>query len=158
MSSFAKAFLIGLVIVVVAVGAILVMQRGARMDLPGQMKVRTVATDENTALALVDLHLTNPSDYSFMVKTVTVILETKTGEFPTETISRIDAQRLFDAKPEAGPYHPTLYYKAIIPAHSTSDYTVAAQFSAPESILKDRKRFVVRIEEFNGKIVEYSEK
>jgi hypothetical protein len=158
MSNFAKAFAFGLVAVAVAVGAILFMQRGAHMVLPGTMKVRTVPTGDNDALAVVDLHLTNPSDYTFVVHNTTVTLETAAGEFPQGIISRADAQRLFDSMPEAGPFHSTLYTDAVIAPHTTADYTVVAQFSAPEKILKDRKRFVVRIDEINGKSIEFSEK
>jgi hypothetical protein len=155
---FRNALIIGIVVVTVAVGAILYMQRGAHMELTGTMVVRTVATDDNTALVLVNLHISNPADYSFEVRNVTVTLETKNGEFPRDIISRVDAQRLFEAMPDAGPFHPTLYTKAVIPAHSTADYTVAAQFSAPEKILQDRRRFVVRIDEINGKTAEFTEK
>jgi hypothetical protein len=158
MSNFAKAFAVGLVAVVVAVGAILFMQRGAHMELTGTMKVRTVPTGDNDALALVDLHITNPADYTFVVHNVTVTLETSAGEFPRGIVSRTDAQRLFDSMPEAGPFHPTLYTDAVIPARTTADYTLVAQFSAPEKILKDRKRFVVHIDEINGKSIEFAAK
>jgi len=154
---FVSAFVIGLIAVAVAVGGILYMQRGAHMGLTGPMTIRTLATDKDTSLALVNLHITNPADYEFEVHNVTVTLETNAGEFPTEIVSRTDAQRLFDTMPEAGPFHPPLYTKAIIPAHSTGDYTVVAQYSRPERFLKDRKRFVVRIEEINGKVAEFSE-
>jgi hypothetical protein len=155
---FASAFAIGLVAVAVAVGAILFMQRGAHVGLTGPMSVRTIPTDPNTALAVIDLRITNPADYDFEVSNVTVTLETKDGEFPTGIVSRVDAQRLFDAMPDAGPFHPTLYTKAIVKAHSTGDYTLLAQYSAPERILQDRKQFVVRIQEINGKVAEFSEK
>ena len=155
---FASAFAIGLIGVALVVGGILFMQRGAHMDLTGSISVRTLATDDNTALALVNLHITNPAAYEFVVHNVTVTLETTAGEFPREIVSRVDAQRLFESMPDAGPFHPPLYTNAVIPAHSTADYTVAAQYSAPEKILKDRKRFVVRIDEINGKTVEFPEK
>jgi hypothetical protein len=155
---FVSAFAIGLIAVAIAVGGILYMQRGAQMGLTGPMSVRTIPTDPNTALAVVNLRITNPADYGFEVGNVIVTLETKSGEFPTGIVSRVDAQRLFDAMPENGPFHPTLYTKAIVPAHSTADYTLLAQYSAPEKILQDRKRFTVRIEEINGKVAEFSEK
>jgi hypothetical protein len=155
---FLTAFAIGLAAVAVVVAGIMYMQRGAHMELTGVMTVRVHATDENTALALIDVHIANPADYGFEVGNVTVTLETKSGEFPTTIISRVDAQRLAEAMPELGPFHPTLYTKYIIPAHSTGNYTLLAQYSAPERILNDRKRFVVRIEEINGKTTEFSEK
>jgi hypothetical protein len=155
---FVSAFGIGLVAVAVAVGGIMYMQRGAHVGLNGPMSVRTLPTDANTTLAVIDLRITNPADYDFEVKNVIVTLETKTGDSPTGIVSRVDAKRLFDAMPEAGPFHPTLYTKAIVPAHSTADYTLLAQYSAPETILQNRKQFVVRIEEINGKVAEFSEK
>jgi hypothetical protein len=121
---FLSAFAIGLVAVAVVVAGIMYMQRGAHMELTGAMTVRVHGTDDNTALALIDLHINNPADYGF----------------------------------ELGPFHPTLYTKYVIPAHSTGDYTLLAQYSAPERILNDRKRFVVRIDEINGKAAEFSEK
>lgn len=154
---FVAAFTIGLIVVAVAVGGILFMQRGAHMDLTGFMKVRIHPTDDNTALAIVDLHITNPSDYDFQVSNVTVTLVTQTGEFATGIVSRVDAERLFAAVPEAGPYYPTLYTKALIKAKSTGNYTLLAQYSAPERILAARKRFVVQIQETNGKVAEFAE-
>jgi hypothetical protein len=155
---FVSAFTIGLVAVAVVVGAILFMQRGAHMELTGSMNVRIHPTDANTALALIDMHIANPADYGFEVSDVTVTLETNAGDFPATIVSRVDAQRFAEATPEAGPFHPTLYTRAIIPAHSTSDYTLLAQYNAPERILKDRKRFRVQIQEINGKTAEFSEK
>ena len=155
---FASAFAIGLIAVAVTAGGILFMQRGAHMDLTRPMSVRPLATGDNTALALIDLRIANPSDYGFEVKNVTVTLETKAGEFPRPIVSHVDAQRLFDAMPDAGPFHPTLYTKYVIPAHSKGDYTVVAQYSAPEKMLQDRKRFVVEIEEINGKVARFSDR
>lgn len=157
-STFAKAFGIGLAAVVVAVGIILFMQRGAHLDLPGNIKIRTLSTSPDESLALVDLHVTNPADYAFEVRNITVTVETKKGDMSRETVARSDAQRFFDSMPQAGPYHPTLYTNALIPAHTTADYTLAAPFPVPEQMLKDRQRFVVSLREINGKTIEFSEK
>lgn len=155
---FLSAFAIGLVAVAVVVAGVMYIQRGAHLELTGTMTVRVHGTDDNTALALINVHITNPADYGFEVNNVTVTLETKAGEFPTTIISRVDAKRLADAMPELGPFHPTLYIKYVIPPHSTGDYTLLAQYSAPERILTDRKRFVVRIDEINGRTTTLSEK
>jgi hypothetical protein len=155
---FLTAFGIGLAAVAVVVAGIMYMQRGAHMELTGAMTVRVHGTDENTALALIDLHIANPADYGFEIGNVTVTLETKSGDFPTTIISRVDAQRLAEAMPELGPFHPTLYTRYVIPAHSSGNYTLLAQYSAPERILNGRKRFVVQIKEINGKTAEFWEK
>ena len=154
---FVKAFAIGLGVVAVAVAGIMFMQRGAYMELRGSMTVRVHATDKDTALALIDVHITNPADYGFQVADVTATLETKSGDSSTGIVSRVDAKRLFEAMPELGPFHPTLYTKYVIPPHSTGDYTLLAQFSFPEQMLLDRQRFVVRIQEANGKVAEVME-
>ena len=155
---FVSAFTIGIAVVAVAVGVIVFMQRGAHMELTGPMTVRTHATDENTALAIIDLHITNPADYGFQVSDVSATLETKAGDSNTRIVSKVDAKRLFEAMPELGPFHPTLYTKYVIPPHSTGDYTLLAQYSLPERMLTDRQRFVVRIQEINGKVAELSER
>ena len=155
---FLSAFTIGLVVVAVAVGAILFMQRGAHMELTGTMTVAVHATDKNTALAVFNFHLTNPADYGFEVSNVTVTLQTNAGDFPTTTIGKVDAQRLAETTPEFGPFHSPLYTKYVIPAHSTGDYTVLAQYNAPDTILNARKRFVVQIQEINGKVAEFDER
>ena len=155
---FFQAFVIGIVVVAVAVGVILFMQRGAHMELNGAMSVAVHATDENTSLAVFTLNITNPADYGFEVSNITVTLETSKGEFPTTTIGKADAERLAAAMPEFGPFHQTLYTKYEIPPHSTGTYTVLAQYSAPEKILNDRKRFVLRIQEINGKVAEFDER
>jgi hypothetical protein len=155
---FASALGIGLLAVAVAVGAILYMQRGAHVDLTGAMSVHTIATDPNTSLAVIEMHITNPSDYEFEVANVTVTLENAKGDYPTTTIGKVDSKRVADAMPEAGPFHPTLYTKAVLPAHSSGDYTLLAQYSAPQSILDARKQLKVSIQEINGRTAEFSEK
>lgn len=155
---FVQAFVVGLLVIAVAVGVILFMQRGAHMELTGQMTVSVHGTDPNTALAIFSLHLNNPSDYGFEVSNVTVTLETDKGDFPVTTIGRADTQRLADAMPEFGPFHPTLYTHYVIPPRSAGDYTVLAQYNAPEKVLNDRKRFVLRVQEINGKEAEFDEK
>ena len=154
---FVSALTIGIAVVAVAVGVILFMQRGAHMELTGPMTVRIHATDENTALAIIDVHITNPADYGFQVADVSSTLETKAGDSTTRIVSKVDAKRLFEAMPELGPFHPTLYTKYVIPPNSTGDYTLLAQFSFPEQMLLDRQRFVVRIQEANGKVAEVME-
>jgi len=110
------------------------------------------------ALALIDLHLTNPADYGFQVADVTATLETKEGESTTRIVSKVDATSLFKAMPELGPFHPTLFTKYTIPPNSTGDYTLLAQYSLPEKMLTDRQRFVVKIQEVNGKVAELVER
>jgi hypothetical protein len=157
---FVSALAIGGIAVAVAVGAVMFLNRGSHMDLPGSIvRIRTVSTGDNDALALIDLRISNPSNYKFVVRNVTVVLEKKSGErFPQEIVARSDAQRLFDAMPDSGPYHTPLYTNVTLTPGASGVYTLAAQFNAPERILQDRKQFLVQVDEIDGKSFEFSEK
>ncbi|MEI9971835.1 MAG: hypothetical protein WDO73_07145 [Ignavibacteriota bacterium] len=155
---FVKALIVGLLVVAVGVGGILFMQRGAHMDLKGSMNIRLHATDKDTTLAIIDLNLANPASYGFQVSDVEVNLESKAGDATTRVVSKVDVQRLQEAMPELGSFHPTLYTKYVVPPQSTGRYTLLAQFSFPQQMLVDRKQFVVRIREVNGKVAEITEK
>ena len=158
---FAATFAIGIAVIAVAVGAILFMQRGARVELTGKMlKVRTAPLDEHSSVAVIDFRFANPSYVRFVVRTVTVILEMPDGRTAEgSTVSEMDAQRLFDGLPLLGQkFNKTLVTQENIPAHSSEDRMVAARFEVPASVLESRKRLVLRIEDVDGPITEISEK
>jgi hypothetical protein len=158
---FPAAFAIGVVLVAVAVAGILFMQRDARVELKGSiLKVRTTQLSDNSSVAVLDFRFANPSKLPFVVRTVTVVLEDKDGnQYDGQTISEVDAKRLFDAIPVLGQkYNTTLLIRDKIPAKGTEDRMVAARFEAPETRLDARKRFLIRIEDVDGPITEISEK
>jgi hypothetical protein len=159
-NGFVAAFAIGIAVIAVAVGAVVFMQRGARVGLVGKiLKVRTAPLDENSSIAVLDFRFTNPSKYPFMVRTVSVLLEEKNGNtYQGDVVSEVDAKRLFENLPLLGPkFNDTLLMNDKIPPDSSQDRMVAAHFAAPESRLTARKRFVIRIEEVDGQITEFSE-
>ena len=155
------AFAIGIAVIAVAVTAIVVMQRGARVGLVGKvLKVRTAPLDENSSIAVLDFRFTNPSNYPFMVRTVSVLLQDKDGKtYDGDVVSEVDAKRLFDNVPLLGPkFNDTLIMNDRIPPGGSQDRMVAARFAAPEARLEGRKSFVIRIEEVDGQVTEFSEK
>src|SRR5271157_1776462 len=159
--NFAIAFAVGIACIAIAVACIFYMQRGAHIDLSGKtLKVRTTPLDENSSLVVVDFRLNNPADYPFMVRSVTVVMEDAAGaQTEGQTVSEPDAKRVFAGIPMLGQkYNDTLIMRDKLPPHTTWDRMVAARFEAPESKLQARKRFLVRIEEVDGKIVEIPEK
>ena len=159
--SFAIAFGIGLAVIALAVGGIFFMQRGDRMDLPGKiLKVRTAPLDDDSSIAVIDFRIANPSDIIFEVRTVTVEMEDNQGKnYLGESVSEMDSKRLFEALPVLGPkFNPTLIMRDRIGSHGSADRMIAARFQAPMAVLDGRKRFVVRIEEVDGKIFEYAER
>jgi hypothetical protein len=159
--NFAAAFGVGLAIIALAVGGIFLMQRGDRIDLPGKiLKVRTAPLDEESSIAVIDFRITNPSDIIFEVRTVTLEMEDNQGKsIMGQTVSEMDAKRLFEALPVLGQkFNPTLLMRERLGSHGSADRMIAARFQVPLPTLDGRKRFVVRIEEVDGKSFEYSER
>ncbi len=157
---FAIAFGIGIAAVAIIVGAILYMQRGARVGLTGEiLKVRTAPLDDRSSVAVLDFRFSNPSYVFFVVRTVTVVLVEPNGnQVEGTTVSEVDAQRLFEGIPLLGQkFNRTLVTEDKIPAHASEDRMVAVRFEVPESILESRKRLLLRIEDVDGPITEISE-
>ena len=160
-SNFAAAFGIGIACIAIVVAGVVYMQRGAHLDLSGKIiKVRTAPLDENSAVVVIDFRVTNPADYPFMARSVAVEMEDNSGtRFQGKTSSETDARQLFEALPLLGPrFNGTLVMRDKIAPHDSQDRMVAARFETPESKLDGRKRFVVRIEEIDGKSFEFFDK
>jgi hypothetical protein len=160
-SNFLAAFGIGLAIIALAVGGIFLMQRSDRIELPGKiLKVRTAPLDEESSIAVIDFRITNPSSVLFEVRTVTVEMDDNQGKsYLGQSVSEMDAKRLFEAVPLLGPkFIPTLLMRERLGSHGSADRMIAARFQAPLAMLDGRKRFVVRIEEVDGKSFEYAER
>jgi hypothetical protein len=158
---FAIMFGIGIAAILAIVGIILYVQRGAHVELTGQiLKVRTAALDDRSSVAVLDFRFSNPADVNFVVRTVTVVLEQPDGnQLQGATVSELDAQRLFEGLPLLGQkFNRTLMMQEKIPAHSSQDRMVAARFEVPVSALEARKRLLLRIEDVDGPITELSEK
>ena len=159
--NFLVAFGTGLAIIALAVGGIFFMQRGSRIELPGKiLKVRTAPLDDDSSIAVIDFRVANPSDVLFEVRTVTVEMEDDQGKsYLGQSVSEVDSKRLFEALPILGlKFNPTLLMRDRIGSHGSADRMIAARFQTPMAILDARKRFVVRIEEVDGKLFEYAER
>jgi hypothetical protein len=154
-------FGIGILCVAIVALWVVHMQRGAYIDLPGKvLKVRTAPLDEASAVAAIDFRISNPADYPFVVRKVSVAMEDSAGnESESQTVSEVDARQLFQVIPLLGQkFNDTLLMRDSIPPHTSWDRMVAARFEVPQSKLEARKRLVVRIEEVDGKVFELSEK
>jgi hypothetical protein len=152
---------IGLGCIALLVAGILFMQRGAHLDMPGQiLKVRTAPIADSMSVAMIDFRISNTSDYAAVVRTVQVFVEDKNGgRTDGQTIADPDAKRVFEGIPLLGEkYNPSLIIKDKIPGHATWDRMIGATFQIPDSKLQERKRFVVSVEEIDGKIFEIGEK
>ncbi|HWC99727.1 MAG TPA: hypothetical protein VG456_23365 [Candidatus Sulfopaludibacter sp.] len=159
--NFAVAFVIGLVCIAIAIGGIFYMQRGAHIDAHGKfLKVRTAPLDDNDSLAVIDFRIENPADYGFKVRSVTVVMEDAAGN-PVEgqTASDSAAKQAIEGIPSLGQkFNDSLIMNDMVPPKGTWDRMIAASFNLPEAKLQARKRFVLKIEEVDGKIAEIAEK
>jgi hypothetical protein len=158
---FVVACGIGLAFVGLVVAGVLLMQRGARVGLTGNiLKVRTAPLEDGSSVVVLDFRFTNPSNVLFVARGVTVVLEEKDGkQFDGRTIAEMDAKRLFEGLPLLGQkFTDTLVERDRIPSHTFQDRMVAARFDAPESRLESRKGFLLRIEEVDGLVTEIAEK
>ena len=159
--NFVIAFVVGLSVIAIAVAGIFYMQRGAHIDAHGKfLKVRTAPLDENNSIAVVDFRIENPSDYGFKVRTVTLTLEDASGnQTDGQTASDSAAKQALDGIPALGPkYNDSLIMNDMVPPKGTWDRMIAASFKMPDDKLQARKRFVLKIEEVDGKIAEIPEK
>jgi hypothetical protein len=159
--NFAIAMGIGIVCIAIAVAGIFYMQRGAHVDLQGKfLKVRTAPLDENSSLVVVDYRSTNKSTYPFMVRSVTLVMEDPNGR-QTEgtTASDMDANRALQGIPVLGPkYNEVLKMNDKIPPQKTWDSMEVARFDVPEDKLAGRARFILKLEEIDGAVMEIREK
>jgi hypothetical protein len=154
-------FAIGIVVIAIAVAGIVYIERGGHIELPGKiLKVRTAPLDEQSSAAVIDFRVTNPSDYPFQVRTVTVVLENQAdAQVEGATASEMDAQRLMAGVPLLGDkYNPSLMVRERVPPHTTLDRMIAARFEVPDAQLQSRKRFLLKIEEVDGVVQVLSEK
>jgi len=144
---------VGLVVVAIAVVWIFYMQRGAHIEPAGKiLKVRTLALDEGSSIAVVDFRVVNSSDYTVVVREVTVTLEQPNGAAQDGTVvSEVDARRLFQYYPVLGQkYNDSLIIRDRIKPHETLDRMIAARFEIPVAQLDARKRLKLRVVDVDG--------
>jgi hypothetical protein len=152
--------LVGLAVVAAAIALVFYIQRGAHLVLEGSIvKVRTLATDEHSSVALVDFRFVNVADFPWVVRKVDVILTDGQGyTVPGSTVSDVDASRLFEYFPLLGQkFNPSLIAWARLGPHQTVERMIAATFEIPESQLQARKGLRVRIEDVDGAVSEIVE-
>jgi hypothetical protein len=145
--------LIGVVVVIAAVAWLLYIQRGAHIELRGEiLKVRTHELDAASSIAVVDFRFRNPADYPFIVRTVDVSVETNDGKtIEGQVVAEADTQRVFEALPLLGEkYNRSLLAKDRVNARESLDRMIAARFEVPVSMLQERRQLSIRIEDVDG--------
>ncbi len=145
--------LIGLAVAAGALSLVLYLTRGSHLELKGSVqKFRTLAVEENNSIAIIDFRFINPSDYTFVVKKVTVTLTTADGQkLEGANIAELDARRVFEYHPALGQkFNETLRVKEKLGSRQTLDRMIAVSFSAPEAKLQSARQIRVRIDDVDG--------
>jgi hypothetical protein len=159
--SFWAFLLVGIAAASALVGLLLYWNRGAHIELKGSIqKVRTLASDESSAVVIADFRFVNPADYPFVVRKVDVFLEDADGQtLEGMVVSDIDAKRLFEYYPTLGQkYNPSLVMNAKIAPHASLDRMIAAQFKIAEEKAQARKSLRIRVEDVDGAVSEIVER
>jgi len=157
---FLMTFGIGLWVIAMAIAVIFVLQRGAHVELKGAiLKVRTMATDENSSLAVVDFRFANPSDVPFVVRTVDVSATGAGGaSYTSSSVPEVDAKRIFEYYPILGKkYTASLIMGDKIPGRTKADRMIMARFEIPVAKLDARLNLKIRIEDVDGPVSELVE-
>jgi hypothetical protein len=148
--------------VAIAVAMIFHMQRGAHIELTGKiLKVRTAPLEDNAAVAVADFRISNPADYSYLVnKVVLTLVDAHGKQTEGDTISELDARRIFDAIPLLGPkYNQGLILRESVAPHATVDRMISARFELADAVLEARRNLILRIEDADGRAInEFAEK
>ncbi len=153
--------MVGLLVMAVVVVGILHWTRGEHIELKGSiLKVRVQEMDERSAVAVLDFRFVNPSDYVFVVRTVTVTLEDAKGNLIEGRVSsEPDAQRLFQFYPTLGQkFNDTFRARDKVASRQSMDRMVAVRFEIPESAIAARKNLRIVIEDVDGAVSEIAEK
>jgi hypothetical protein len=157
---FAITFLIGLLVIGAAVWTVFYKQQGAHIDPKGSiLKVRTLKLADNSSAAVIEVRLTNDSDYPLIARTIEASAVTGKGDVPSNIVAEMDVKELFKYYPALGEqYNPVLKAREKVPPHGSIDREVCAQFTIPVEELDQRKDLIVRVEDVTGPVAEMHEK
>jgi hypothetical protein len=157
---FAITFLIGLLVVGVAIWIVFYKQEGAHIDPKGSiLKVRTLKLDDKTSAAIVEIRLSNESDYPLVARTIETSAVTGQGPIDGNAVAEGDVKDLFKNYPILGEqFNPVMKIRDKVPPHSSIDREGCAQFMVPVEDLDKRKDLIVRVEDITGPTAELHEK
>ena len=143
-------FAIGVAIVAVLIAAVFFKQRGDHLEPAGTiLKVRSIASDEQHSIVVLELRIQNDSDVAMRVRDVLMNVKMKDGqEMPGAIISNSDTKQLFTYYPALGEiYNPTLVRDIKISAHQTADFMLAGRIDLPEPQLSERRTISVTVQD-----------
>lgn len=150
------AGLLGVVVLILVVGAVLYKTKDNRVKLEGEiLKVRSHQPDGERTIALVDLRLRNASSDSFVVQDVEVFVDDTAGVLFAES----DIRRALPYYPTLGEKHtPGILRRDRIASNATSDRSIAFSVPMVDERFNGRKGLRIVIHDVDGGRAELVEK
>jgi len=155
------AGLLAIAVVAAAVIGTLWFTRKNQLTAEGRVvKVRTHAVDADNTIAVLDFRITNASALQMKVREAEAVLVPANGpEITGETVSEMDAQRLFDYFKDLGQkYNPSILINDKIRPGETIDRMLAVSFKVPQSQFENRRLIRLRVVDVDGGIVEITDR
>ena len=150
-------FGVGVVVIAAAVYMILYAQKGAHLELKGEiLKVRTGALTDQDSIAVLDFRVENISDVPFVVREVDVTIDKADGgTAESSNVSKVDLPKVFQFNRFLGDqYNDSLSIKDKIAPHQRVDRMVAARFEIPNKQLEAAKTIHLSIQDMDGPLFE----
>jgi len=140
----------GLVLLTGAVAAWAYWSRGSHLVLEGKIqRVRVQPLEGGNTFAAIDFRVTNPADFPFEVRLMTVEIESPDGKFAEgEFIHDGDVTAVFQNYPElGGKFNPALRTGEKIASKATEDRMVGVRFNVAPKDVEGRAKLTLRIKE-----------
>jgi len=157
---FVITFVVALLLIGAGIWTVFVRQAGAHIEPKGSvLKVRTLKLDDTNSAAVVEVRISNDSDYAVVTRTIEMSVAGKSGELQGNVVAEVDVKDLYKNFPLLGEqYNPILKARDKVPPHGSIDREICAQFALPVEELDQRKDLIVRVQDVTGPTAEMHEK
>jgi len=150
-----------LCLVALAVGLFFWANRGSQAHLDAKiLKVRVIPAEDGSAIAVVEVRISNPADALFMVREAPMKAVMADGkELEGAAINQTDLDRLLEFyKIYGSRYNAVIKARDRFAPHSVAtDRTVAASLACSAADLEKRKGFVIELSDVDGEVVRVAE-
>jgi hypothetical protein len=157
---FVKYLGIAILTLAAVVAVVMWMNRGSHLRLDARvLKARLVPGGDESALAVLDVRVANPSEVLFVVREARLKVTLNDGsELTGDQVAQGDLDRVLDFLKIYGPrYNPVIKAKERFPGGTTSDRTVVGSFARSAAALEQRRGFLIEVEDVDGAIVRFAE-
>jgi hypothetical protein len=156
---FLGTFGVALAVIGALVWAGFIGTSGNHLEPTGKLgKLRIQPVDDNSVVVIADFSIVNDSDRTMQIRSIDASLEMPDGAVASAgLVPSPDVPKIFKAYPLLGEqFNEPLHLREEIPAHKTVDRMLALRLEAPAALVEKRKRFVVKIEDVTGPVLELS--